>query len=441
MKHALSRLFLLLFCSFAAATESGMAPAAQCRQLQEPAVQVSVLPVSEKCIIVFRRAGHTYTGKVYVLVQQAWLPVGMVVGGSAVPQRAQWVDNRLILWPQSYFESYYLPQDEKLLWVCAMQNALLPQCAPQTVDKIEVSLYADNQRVGVEYARFWEELVMCRSVWIRCAGMWMLGVSDELPYAYAENSADLQWIPSDYEMESSPWWGKVLRDDDVALLSTLLQLEGVVNDAKFESRPPQSDVPKILTVAALNGAVKCLDYLLTESELLSPQQAALYRAFAAVYRDDATALQQLMAGVDVNAKLYHYNVFCTSDTLLSFAVSGKKTACMEVLLQHPDLDLSLYSNADALLRTVSRGDAALLRRLLALRGANVNERTTMGWGGYNTLLHTAVLNGHLECVQVLLAHPSVNPFAKNKDGKTPLELAEKYGLDDIATLLRKAMKN
>ena len=64
----------------------------------------------------------------------------------------------------------------------------------------------------------------------------------------------------------------------------------------------------------------------------------------------------------------------------------------------------------------------------------------MGWGGYNTLLHTAAGNGHLECVRVLLAQPSVNLSAKNKDGKTPLELALKNGHNDVATLLTEAMK-
>lgn len=64
----------------------------------------------------------------------------------------------------------------------------------------------------------------------------------------------------------------------------------------------------------------------------------------------------------------------------------------------------------------------------------------MGWGGYQTLLHIAAANGHLECVRVLLACPDVNVSAKDKGGQTPLELAEKYGHDDIAALLREAMK-
>ena len=443
MKHTFSRLLLLLCCSCAVTAESGTAaPETQLQEFHQlnAAEQVAVLPVSETCKIIFRTEGRAYRGKVYVYVQEAWLPVGEVVGSGEIPRHAEWQEGRLTLSPQSYFESYYLPHDEKLLWVCAMQNALLPPCAPQTVHKIEVSLYDENQRVGVEYARFWEEAIVCRAVWIRCAGMWMLGVSDELPYAHAKSSADLQWVPSNYGTHTTPWWDPVLRDDDVTQLHAMLQLEWVVDADKFARRNPESDVPKIMSAAALNGAAQCLDYLLQEADLLGSAQAAPYRAFVAVYRDDAAALQQILAGVDVNAELYHYNVFGTSDTLLSFAVSGKKTACMEVLLQHPDLDLNLNSNADVLLTAVSRGDAALLRRLLALRGANVNERTTMGWGGYNTLLHTAAGNGHLECVRVLLAQPSVNLSAKNKDGKTPLELALKNGHNDVATLLTEAMK-
>lgn len=444
MKHTFSRLLLLLCCSCAVAAESGTAaPETQLQEFQQlnAAEQVSVLPVSETCKIIFRTEGRAYRGKVYVYVQEAWLPVGEVVGNGEIPRHAEWQEGRLTLSPQSYFESYYLPQDEKLLWVCAMQNALLPQCAPETVHKIEVSLYNDNQRVNAEYVRFWDTAELCRAVWIRCAGIWMLGVSEELPYSYAESSADLQWIASDYEMDSAPWFNTVLRDDDVTKLQALLQTEWIVDADKFARRNPKSDMPKILTVAALNGSAQCLDYLLQEADILAPRQSALYRAFIAVYRDDAAALQQLlMAGVDVNARLYHYNVFCTSDTLLSFAVSGRKSACMEVLLQHPSLDLYLYTNADALLTAASRGDAVLLSRLLVLRGANVNVRTTMGWGGYRTLLHIAAGNGHLECVRVLLAHPCVDLFAKDIDGKTPLDVAAENGHNDIVALLKDAMK-
>lgn len=75
-----------------------------------------------------------------------------------------------------------------------------------------------------------------------------------------------------------------------------------------------------------------------------------------------------------------------------------------------------------------------------LTRADVNLRTTMGWGGYQTLLHIAAANGHLECVRVLLACPGVDVSAKDKGGQTTLELAEKYGHNDIAALLREAMK-
>ena len=64
----------------------------------------------------------------------------------------------------------------------------------------------------------------------------------------------------------------------------------------------------------------------------------------------------------------------------------------------------------------------------------------MGWGGYQTLLHIAAANGHLECEHVLLACPGIDVSAKDKGGQTTLELAEKYGHNDIAALLREAMK-
>lgn len=440
MKIAFLPLLLLLFCSYAAVAESDIVPEVD-RPVSVVSEQVSVLTVSETCKIVFRGYGDVYRGKVYVFVQDAWLPVGEVLGSGDVPQRAEWKDNLLMLTPQSYPESYYLPQDENLQWECAMQNALLPQRAPESVRDIEVSPWANGYMMGVNYVRNVNEDMLCRSVWIRCAGIWMLGASDELPCRKAEWVDELEWHPSDYfRPDTTPWWSAVLEEDDASILDILLKVTLVDADGKRAARNSGRDVPKVLTVAALKGAEKCLDYLLKDADLLSPRHADLYRAFVAVGKDDAAALQQYLAEVDVNGVLRYYDFFDGSVSLLYFAVLNRRTECVEALLQHPELDMSQHANARTLMLTASRGDAELLRRLLTLPEADVNVCGTYALEGAHSLLHVAAACGDVECVRVLLAHPNINLFAKDKGGKTPLQSAEKCGHEDCATLIREAMK-
>lgn len=440
MKIAFLPLLLLLFCSSAAVAESDIVPEVD-RPVSVVSEQVSVLPVSETCKIVFRGYGDVYRGKVYVFVQDAWLPVGEVLGSGEGPQRAEWKEERLTLSPQSYFESYYLPQDENLQWECAMQNALLPQRAPEAVRDIEVSPWANGYMMGVNYVRNVNEDMLCRSVWIRCAGMWMLGASDELPCRKAEWVDELEWHPSDYfRPDTTPWWSAALKKDDASVLDILLMAQMAVDDGKLVECKRRCDVPKLLTVAALNGAEKCLNHLLRDADLLSPRHANLFRAFAAVSKDDAAALQQYLAGVDVNGVLRYYDFYDYSISLLYFAVLCRNAECVEMMLQHPDLDMSRYDNSKVLMLAASRGDAELLRRLLSLRGADVNVCGSYALEGAHSLLHVAAACGDVECVRVLLAHPNINVFAKAKGGETSLQTAEKCGHEDCATLIREAMK-
>lgn len=440
MKRAFLQLLFLLFSSLAVVAETEFIPGKD-RPVSRAVKRVSVLPVSETCKIVFRGYGEVYMGKVYVHVQDAWLPVGVLVGSGDVPHHAEWKDNLLMLNPQSYLESYYLPHDEKLQWVSAMQNALLPQQAPERIRDIEASLWANEYMMGVEYVRVGDENMLCRSVWGRCAGMWMLMASDELPCRKAEWADELQWQPSDYfEPHSTPWWCAVLEEDDEAVLDILLKVTWMDSAGKRAARSSERDVPKVLTVAALKGAEKCLDYLLKDADLLSPRHADLYRAFVAVGKDDAAALRQYLAEVDVNGVLRYYNFYDDAVSLLYFAVLNHRTECVEALLQHPELDLSQHANAKTLMLTASRGEAELLRRLLTLPEADVNVCGSFALEGARSLLHVAAACGDVECVRVLLAHPNINLFAKDKGGKTPLQSAEKCGHEDCAALIREAMK-
>lgn len=438
MKLAFFQLLLLLFSSLAAVADI---VTAEDRVGAEVSEQVLVLPVSETCKIVFLGYEDVNRGRVYVYVQDAWLPVGEVLGSGAVPQRAEWQDNRLTLTPHSCVESYYMPQDENLQWVCAVRDALLPQQAPEQVRDVDVALWANEHMMSVAYVRGGNEDVLCRSVWIRCAGMWVLGASDELLLRKAEWADELEWHPSDYfNPHTTPWWDSVMKEDDASALGELLAGQMVVKDGKLQACKTRRDVPKIMTVAALSGAEKCLNHLLRDADLLSPRHANLFRAFAAVSKDDAAALQQYLVGVDVNGVLHYYDFYERSISLLDFAVQSRSAECIEMILQHPDLDLRQYTNAKVMMTAASRGDAELLRRLLSLRGADVNVCGSYAFEGAHSLLHVAAASGDVECVRVLLAHPNINISAKAKGGETPLQTAEKCGHADCAALIRKAMK-
>ena len=60
-----------------------------------------------------------------------------------------------------------------------------------------------------------------------------------------------------------------------------------------------------------------------------------------------------------------------------------------------------------------------------------------GGGGLGAALHGAVRPGHREMVAWLLAH-GATPDAPDYEGKTPLQVAEESGRDDIADVLRQA---
>lgn len=76
-----------------------------------------------------------------------------------------------------------------------------------------------------------------------------------------------------------------------------------------------------------------------------------------------------------------------------------------------------------------------LLRLLAKSKDGIDEADDEGW----TALHCAANCGHLDNVSIL-CDAGANPFFKNKDKETPLDIAMKRGNLEMAVLLEKAQQ-
>lgn len=90
------------------------------------------------------------------------------------------------------------------------------------------------------------------------------------------------------------------------------------------------------------------------------------------------------------------------------------------------------SKITPLLAAVIHNDIQQLKELLP--SAEINRAYA---GNGNTPLHIAAWNGYAEMVQLLLAQPGIDKTAQNLTGKTPLDLANEQGHQNIIDSLKK----
>lgn len=88
-------------------------------------------------------------------------------------------------------------------------------------------------------------------------------------------------------------------------------------------------------------------------------------------------------------------------------------------------------NSDLLIDAAGDNDLTLIRKLLA-RGADVN---TNDQSGTQTPLISAITNGHVEAVELLVSQPSCNVNMETSDGYTALIWASIYFNTSIVTTL------
>ena len=148
--------------------------------------------------------------------------------------------------------------------------------------------------------------------------------------------------------------------------------------------------------------------------------------FAAIVRDDAPVVQQLLQrGFDPNT----LNPAGDHGLLIAVRVSASKV--LTVLLAQPKIDVEARNSKDEspLMLASLRGMAELVRQLLD-KGADVNKP---GW----TPLHYAATSGHLQIMDLLLEHHAYIDAA-SPNGSTPLMMAAMYGTPSAVKLLLEA---
>ena len=143
--------------------------------------------------------------------------------------------------------------------------------------------------------------------------------------------------------------------------------------------------------------------------------------FQATQYGDLARIQELIAaGANVNQQDTYGN------TPLHFASCNGDIAIVQELIAARAHVNKRDANGNIPLHWASYyGDIAIVRALISA-GANVNQQTINGFMEGSTPLHNASYNGHLAAVQGLIGAGAALG-ARNKDGQTPLQLAQAGG--------------
>lgn len=122
-------------------------------------------------------------------------------------------------------------------------------------------------------------------------------------------------------------------------------------------------------------------------------------------------------------------------TPLIFAAKWKHQGCVRLLLETGQVDIdSEDKDGFSALRWATRNDDAVTLQLLLEMGQAEKDQ------GLDALSN-AVSRGDEGMVQLLLSAGQIDVNSQNRDGRTPLDLAIKYGYKEIVQLLRTAMKS
>ena len=120
-------------------------------------------------------------------------------------------------------------------------------------------------------------------------------------------------------------------------------------------------------------------------------------------------------------------------TALFLALMNNNTSCVEQLLTHKDIDITLEpTDGNKLIFFLCKyGYYDLLRSFLDKVEVNINEQDSSGY----TALHYASGNNHPKCLKILLSVSGINIDLEESHQKTALHLASENGHEECVRLL------
>ncbi|MBL0418790.1 ankyrin repeat domain-containing protein [Ramlibacter sp. AW1] len=173
----------------------------------------------------------------------------------------------------------------------------------------------------------------------------------------------------------------------------------------------------------MKNSIRWLAWLLILAACSLAKAGSYEDWFAAIKRDDAAAVQRLLAaGFDANT------VSPDGQHGLYLALREPSLKVAQVLVRWPQTKVESRNAADEspLMMAALKGHTELVRRLIE-RDADVNKP---GWAP----LHYAATNGHLDIMALLLEHHAFID-AQSPNGTTPLMMAAMYGTPQAVKLL------
>jgi ankyrin repeat protein len=139
----------------------------------------------------------------------------------------------------------------------------------------------------------------------------------------------------------------------------------------------------------------------------------------------AVALATSGAGAWLTSYIAQKNGLAEAGQVLKDAAGNGDIGIVNFILKYaPSTANLIYGDASALLKAAEKGHTAVVEKLLAAPGVNVNIKTRNAGA---TALYIAAQNGHTAVVEKLLAAPGVNVNLQTLKGATALYVAAQMG--------------
>ena len=208
------------------------------------------------------------------------------------------------------------------------------------------------------------------------------------------------------------------------------EVVGILLDNGFQAQAKNQYGMTPLAYAARANGIDVMKLLVSRgADLKAIESSGLTLLHEAVFSGRAEAINYLLdSGLDVNAKAGE------SGTPLLLAVNfGNMEGALALARRGADVNAADSSGVTAFIFAVKKGQKAMVEEFLKDKAdlAAVDPRTG------KTALHEAAARGYSGIVEVLLAG-GVDRGARDKEGRTALSYALKYGNKTSAVALRKA---